>query len=156
MAYGGLLNNNLAKSLIEISNRFRVTLRGFILKPGKVEDVQQARGSCRLCITICGMQEASKYVGEILDKAGIYLQHPHFHDPTVPYINPHYLVRPGGAHPLAISYEQFNTPILPPLNLSTDERLKGDLFQVINNSAKGPLEYSRISPGTSMRTTLKP
>ncbi|KAL8828539.1 MAG: hypothetical protein Q9191_002530 [Dirinaria sp. TL-2023a] len=156
MAYAGLLSKNLANSLIEISNQSSVTLDGFILKPAKGERVQQARNSYRLCITISGMQKASGYVGKVLDAAGIYLQHPHFHDPNVPYFNPHYLVRSGGTHPLPTSEMQVNTRIPPRIKLSSDERLKGDLLKVINSSAKGPLEYSAVSPGPLLRTALKP
>lgn len=32
------------------------------------------------------MQEASRYIGEILDDAGIYLQHPSSYDSAVPYV----------------------------------------------------------------------
>ena len=156
MAYGGLLRQNLAKTLIELSCQLRVTLVAYILEPAKGKDVPQATGSCQLCITVYGMQEFSRYVGEILDHAGIYLQHPTSYDPAAPYINPHYLVRPGGTHPAPASNEQVELPIRPSISLATDQRLKGDVLETINSSAQGPSNYSEITPSSQVRTTLKP
>lgn len=102
------------------------------------------------------MQETGRYVGEILDHAGIYLQHPTSYDPTVPYINPHYLVRPGGTHPRPASEEQVEFSIRPSVSLSTDHQMKGDVIQLINNSAQGPSNYFRITPSPHIRTALKP
>lgn len=155
-AYGGLLRQNLANPLIEISEQYRVTLVAFVLEPSESKDVPRETGSCRLCIIVYGMQEASRDVGEVLDHAGIYLQHPLSYDTTVPYINPHYLVRPGETHPAPTSEEQVEVSIRPSPCLSTDPRLKGDVSQLINSSAQGPSYYSRIAPSSQMRTTLKP
>ena len=156
MAYGGILRQNLAKSLIDITYRYQVTLVAFILVPAKRKNVPQAGRSCQLCITVYGTQEASKNVGEVLDHAGIYLQHPTSYDPTMPCINPHYLVRPGGAPPVLTVEKQAALPIRPSIDLSTDQRLKGDVLQMINSSAHGPSNYSDVTPSSQMRTTLKP
>ena len=156
MAYGGLLHHTLAKPLIEITCRYQVTLVAFILLPAEGKNVPQAERFCQLCITVYGMQESCKYVGEILDHAGIYLQHPTSYDPTMPYINPHYLVRPGGSPPVVTFEKQAALPIRPSVALSTDQRLKGDVLQMIDSSAQGPPSYSEITPSSQMRTTLKP
>lgn len=71
------------------------------------------------------MQEGSRGVGEVLDHDDIYLQHPLSYDTTVPYINPHYLVRPGETNPTPISEEHVEAPTRPSLCFSTDARLKG-------------------------------
>ena len=81
MAYGGLLRQNLAKPLIEITRQYGATLTAFLLEPEQRKDVPQTTYSCQLCITVYGIQETSRYVGEILDHAGIYLQHPTSYDP---------------------------------------------------------------------------
>ena len=156
MAYGGLLSHNLAKCLIEILNQYTINYDAYILKLQKGKHDPKTPDSYRLCITIYGMQETSRHVGEILDSAEIYLQHPRSYDTTVPYVNPHYLVPPGRVHPLPTSEGQIDVPIRPSLNLSADERLKGDILQVLNSSAKGPLKYTRITSSPQMRTTLKP
>ena len=156
MAYGGLLSHNFAKSVIEILNEKTIKHHAYIWKLTKGKHDPQTANSYRLCITVYGMQETGRHVGEILDKAEVYLQHPRYYDTAVPYINPHYLVPPGRAQPLPTSEEQINVPIQSSLSLSADERLKGDILQVLDSSAKGPLKYSRISPSPQMRTSLKP
>ena len=156
MAYGGLLRQTLAKTLIEITCQYQVTLVAFILLSAEGKNVPQADRFCQLCITVYGSQEAGRYVGDILDHAGIYLQHPTSYDPTIPYINPHYLVRPGGTPPVPTLEKQAALPIRPSVALSTDQRLKGDVLQVIDSSAQGPSSYSEITPSPQMRTTLKP
>ncbi len=156
MAYGGLLHRDLAKPLIEILEQHQVTLVAFLVGSAESKDVPQANDSCQLCITVYGVQEASKDVGELLDHAGIYLQHPLSYDSTIPYTNPHYLVRPGGAHPAPSSEEQFQVSTRPSVCLSTDQRLKGKVSQLINDSAQGPSNYSIITPSPQMRTSLKP
>ena len=156
MAYGGLLRQNLANPLIEITSQHGATLAAFLLEPAGRKDVPKENRSCQLCITVYGLQEASRYIGEILDHAGIYLQHPTSYDPTVTYINPHYLVRPGGTHPAPALEEQAELPIRPSTSLSIDQQLKGNVIQMINNSAEGPLNYLKTTPSPHIRTTLKP
>lgn len=156
MAYGGLLRQNLAKTLLELACQPRVTLVAFILAPTGGKDIPLATHSCQLCITVYGMQGLGRYVGEISDDAGIYLQHPSSYDPAVPYINPHYLVRPGGSHPAPVSEEHVELSIRPSISLSTDQQLKGDVLKMIDSSAQGPSSYSRVTPTSQMRTTLKP
>ena len=154
MAYGGLLRQNLARPLIKVSEQYRVTLVAFVVKPSESKDVEREIGSYQLCIIVYGMQEASRGVGEVLDHAGIYLQHPLSYDTTVPYINPHYLVRPGGINLTPTSEEHVEASIRPPC-ISTDARLKGDVSKLIDNSAQGPSNYLKIAPSSHLRTILK-
>ena len=156
MAYGGLLRQTLAEPLIEITSQYQVTLVAFILLLAEGKNVPQAERSRELCIIVYGTQEASRHVGDILDHAGIYLQHPTSYDPTMPYINPHYLVRPGGSPPVPSLEKQAALPIRPSVAISTDPRLKGDVLQMIDSSAQGPSNYSEITPSSQMLTTLKP
>ena len=155
MAYGGLLPQNLARPLIKVSEQYRVTRVAFVLEPSKSKNVKREIVSYQLCIILYGMQEASRDVGEILDHAGIYLQHPLYYDTTVPYINPHYLVRPGRTNLTPTSEEHVEASIRPSLCLSTDARLKGNVSQLIDSSAQGPSNYLKISPSSHLRTILK-
>ena len=153
LAYGGLLRQKLARPLIKVSEQYWVTLVAFILEPPKSKDVKREIGSYQLCIIVYGSQEASRDVGEVLDHAGIYLQHPLFYDTTVPYINPHYLVRPGGTNPTPEEHVEASSR--PSLCFSTDARLKGNVSQLIDNSAQGPPNYLKIAPSSHLRTILK-
>ena len=154
MAYGGLLHQNLAQPLIEIIKQHHVSFVAFVSKAAEGEDKAQ-QYPYRLCINVYGAKDAGTSVGDTLDNAGIYLQHPLSTDLTVPYINPHYLVRPCGSHPSPTSEQQPSAPTRPSLSLSSDERLKSSILKAMDNSAQGPSECSHITPSVWLRTPLK-
>lgn len=155
MAYGGLLRQSLAQPIIELFVQHHVSFVAFVLKAVKGEDLAKSSRPYRLCINVFGPKDASKSVGEVLDNAGIYLQHPLSSDLTSDYINPHYLVRPGASHPTPSFEQQLSIPTRPSLTLSSDERLKSNVLQAMDDSAQGPSEYSYIAPSTWIRTPLK-
>lgn len=128
MAYGGLLSQTLAKSLIEIIRRFRVTLVAFIAGSAEKKSAPQTAHFYRLYIKVYEMQNASTCVNEVLNDADIYLQHPTLYDPTVLYINSHYLVRLEEAYfdPSSKRDIEFSTRSL--VDLSTNRRLKGEVI----------------------------
>ena len=156
MAYGGLLRSSLAQPIIQIFVQHRVSFVAFVLKAVKGEDLAQSTRPYRLCINIYGPKNVGKSVGDVLDKAGLYLQHPLSSDLTGPYFNPHYLVRPGASHPTSSVEQQLSIPNRPSLTLSSDERLKSNVLQAMDDSAQGPSEYSSIASSTWIRTPLKP
>ena len=156
MAYGGLLRQSLAQPLIQIFVQHHVSFVAFVLKARKGEDMAQSSRPYRLCINVCGPQDVSRAVGDVLDDAGIYLQHPLSSDLSGPYINPHYLVRPGASHPTPNVEQHLSIPTRPSSTLSSDERLKRNVLQAIDDSAQGPSEYSYIASSTWIRTPLKP
>ena len=156
MAYGGLLRPSLAQPIIQIFVQHQVSFVAFVLKAVKGEDIAESTRPYRLCINIYGLKDVGRSVGDVLDKAGIYLQHPLSSDLTGPYINPHYLVRPGATHPTPSIEEQMSIPNGPSFTLSSDERLKSNVLQAMDDSAQGPSEYSYIASSTWIRTPLKP
>ena len=156
MAYGGLLRPSLAQPIIQIFVQHHVSFVAFVLKAVKGEDIAQLARPYRLCINIYGPKDVSKSVGDVLDNAGIYLQHPLSIDLAGPYINPHYLVRPGANHPTPSVEQQLSIQTRPSSTLSSDERLKSNVLQAMDDSAQGPSNYSYIAPSTWIRTPLKP
>lgn len=156
MAYRGLLHQDLARPLIEICEQYGVSLFAFISKAADENNALRPNQSGRLCINLYGAKEISKNVGDVLDQAGTFLQHPQISDLAVPYFNPHYLVRPDGKHPALISEPQPAAAHETSLKLSTDHRLKSNVLRALDFSAQGPSEYSQIIPSVSIRTTLKP
>ena len=155
MAYGGLLRQSLAQPIIQIFVQHHVSFVAFVLKAVKGEDIAKSARPYRLCINVYGLKDVSKSVGDVLDSAGIYLQHPLSSDLPGPYINPHYLVRPGASHPSPSIEQQLSIPARPSLTLSSDERLKSNVLQAMDDSAQGPSKYSYIAPSTWIRTPLK-
>ena len=155
MAYGGLLRQGLAQPLLQIFVQHHVSFVAFVLKAVKGEDIAQSSRPYRLCINVYGPKNVGKSVGDVLDKAGIYLQHPLSSDLTGPYINPHYLVRPGASYPTPSVEQQLSIPTRPSVTLSSHERLKSNVLQAMDDSALGPSRYSYVEPSTWIRTPLK-
>lgn len=156
MVYGGLLRQNLAWPLIEISKLPSVSFVTFVFNALQSGDNSRLRHPHRLCINVYGSEQVSGTVATVFDAAGIYLQHPFSTDLVVPYSNPHILIRPGGNHP-APSLEQHLSGSRPSsLNLSNLHCVRNDVLQIMDSSAQGPSEYTHIAPGVCIRTALKP
>ncbi|KAL9046319.1 MAG: hypothetical protein Q9214_000815 [Letrouitia sp. 1 TL-2023] len=119
-AYGGLLHQNLAWPLIEISKQPSVSFVAFVSNAPETGDDSRLVHPHRLCINVYGSEQVSGTIATMLDAAGIYLQHPYSSDLGVPYSNPHILVRPGGNHP-APSLEQH-----PSINGLVNDGREGD------------------------------
>lgn len=156
MAYGGLLHQDLARPLTELYEKYDISFSAFILKVEDKNSVKQPKRPNRLSINLYGAKENSKPVGDILDQASIFLQHPLISDPIVPYFNPHYLVRPNGTYPAPIPELQIATASGTSLKLSTNQELKSSVFQALDCSAQGPSQYSQTTQSALIRTTLKP
>ena len=156
MAYGGLLHQSLAQPIIIVSQQHRVSFMAFIAKAAEEKGKKGSPQPYRLCINIYGTEDDSGSIGVTLDNAGIYLQHPLFNDLALPYLNPHYLVRPGASHPESTSRQHLSILNRPSLSLSDNDRLKSDILQVMDTSAQGPSEYRQITPSDWLQTPLKP
>ena len=155
MAYGGLLRQSLAQAIIEISVHHRASFVAFVSKSAKDKHSAEPVSPYKLCINVFGPKDVSSSVGDVLDDAGIYLQHPLYCDLAGPYVNPHYLVRPGASHPIPSYEQELSTSTRPSLSLFNNELLKSSVLQAMDDSAQGPSEYSYIAPSTWIRTPLK-
>ncbi|KAI5458920.1 SNF2 family N-terminal domain-containing protein [Mariannaea sp. PMI_226] len=149
--YGGRLKRDPASALTEIFEKHETTFQAFIhvkrFKKGEDPDGN-------LFVMIYGMKEQGSAIGKILDGAELFLQHPHFVDPSATYSNPHYLCRPGSSVSLP------DTPlILSSLGsakiLTENDPLKRQVLDVFD-SCQGPQVYSLTSPSPRLCTPLKP
>lgn len=156
MAYGGLLHQNLAWPLIEISKLPSVSFVAFVSKASQDGDKSRLGHSGKLCINVYGSKRVSGTVASVLDAAGIYLQHPFSTDLGVPYFNPHILIRPGGDHPAPSLEQHLSHSKTSSLNLSNLHSFRNDILQIMDYSAQGPSEYTQFAPGVGVRATLKP
>ena len=152
LAYGGLLHQKLARPLGELNRQHQISFLAFV-----AEDVGELSGKRpnRLCINLYGAEESSRSIGDVLDQASLFLQHPQLSDLTVPYLNPHYLVRPGGRHPAPVSELRAATASETSLNVSIGQQLKNNVFEALDHSAQSPAQYLQILPSPSIRTALK-
>ena len=155
MDYRGLVGHGIALSLVKLHQEHNVSFLAFYESHTRKTSGSKKEQSGRLCINLYGVREDSSVVADILDEAGVYLQHPQTGDLTVPYVNPHYLVRPNGKHPEAITGLQVMETSQISFNLSVNQRLKSNIAQALDCSAQGPSHYSRIALSDSIRTSLK-
>lgn len=95
-------------------------------------------------------------IRDILDKGNVHLQHPHVADLNPPYLNPHYLVRPGGKHPEPVTEHQLATAFQSSLNLAKNQEMKTNILTAMDDCAQGPSEYTQVVPSSRLRTKLKP
>jgi hypothetical protein len=106
-------------------------------------------------ILIYGFQLYADNIGELLSNGNHFLQNPYEWDTRVPYLNPQYLVRPGG-----------DQPTLDPANNSMvtlksekesevlDKTQAVECLQVFN-AASGPTTFSEVLQSPSLKTDLK-
>jgi hypothetical protein len=150
--YGGLLNRETAAILTEVFERFEATFRAFILiKQPKKRDAPDHD----LYIVIYGTKENGIGIGQALDRAELFLQHPSIVEPSVAYSNPHYLCRPGGSMPTLNACTIFSGSVKDTKVLAENDPLKHQVLGVFD-SAQGPQVYSSASTSPRLCTPLKP
>jgi hypothetical protein len=95
-----------------------------------------------------------KIIGGFLSDSEIFLQHPQNYDNSVPYDNPHYLVRPGYSLSTPEVLVRLRGSPKPSPILSEENPLKAQVLQVFDY-AQGPQIYSEVSASSQISTPLK-
>ncbi|PYI24428.1 hypothetical protein BO99DRAFT_92671 [Aspergillus violaceofuscus CBS 115571] len=145
-------------ALVDLQKQHRVKLVGtlFAAPLGKDAGTEECQKP-ELRVIVYGSINDKDAVGTCLSDAGMYLQHPTSveYDPRLPYVNPQYLVRPGGEMPrideLRISDDEQGSQVSERLN----EGVKSELFRILDtvNTYEGSYEACS-SPRLASR--LKP
>jgi hypothetical protein len=106
-----------------------------------------------LLIVLYGSRVDSDNIGDILAESNLYLQHPHGHDPTVDYVNPQYLLRPGSCMKILGDH---SVNLLKSVVAKDDleDTLKSRVLKVFDDS-DGPRIYAEVKPSARLRTPLK-
>ncbi|OJJ95992.1 hypothetical protein ASPACDRAFT_81685 [Aspergillus aculeatus ATCC 16872] len=145
-------------ALVDLLKQHRVKLVGTLFAAPLGKDA--GTGECQkpeLRVIVYGSINDKDTVGTCLSDAGMYLQHPTSveYDPRFPYVNPQYLVRPGGEMPrideLRISDDEQGSQVSERLN----EGVKSELLRIFDtvNTYEGSYEACS-SPRLASR--LKP
>ena len=151
--YGGLLSNKTTASLTlrQLSGQYGASFQGFLLqmkrKAGSAQGVE-------LYVVIYGARAQADTIGNVLDSAQMFLQHPPAQFLSVPYRNPHYLSNPTLETETGTT-TGMTTTIGTSQVLEDNSPLKRRIQEVID-SAQGPLTYSATAPSHRLRTSLKP
>ncbi|RAH81607.1 hypothetical protein BO86DRAFT_313518 [Aspergillus japonicus CBS 114.51] len=145
-------------ALVDLLKKHRVKLVGTLFAAPLSKDA--GIGECQkpeLRVIVYGSINDKDAVGTCLSDAGMYLQHPTSveYDSRFPYVNPQYLVRPGGEMPrideLRVSDDEQGSQVSERLN----EGVKSELFRILDtvNTYEGSYEACS-SPRLASR--LKP
>ncbi|QYT04363.1 hypothetical protein H0G86_011272 [Trichoderma simmonsii] len=158
--YAGIINNaTLAKILREFTikpDAKLVTSTNSKKKTSKKE-VESFRSpvDCPVRIVLYGLATNAYTIGGILGDAGIYFQHPSpsEYDSSMPYCNPHYLLRPGSQLP---TLEEDSAT-------RCDWKVESDLLNASNkgrfmrlfDEASEIILRTSIEPSSRLKSTLK-
>ncbi|KAF9760964.1 hypothetical protein IL306_004032 [Fusarium sp. DS 682] len=143
-AYAGIATELIPSELL---NRHSVKLNALLTAPASLRVIASSP-----------MEEAVE-IGNLLSKAGFFLQHPlpreieHF-ELEMEYFNPHYLVNPGSRMPqledLAIEYDDCTSNSA----LVLDEEKKGRLMGIFDTAADLSIRPT-TEPSPRLQTRLK-
>ncbi|KAH3574796.1 hypothetical protein KXV95_007224, partial [Aspergillus fumigatus] len=147
--YAGIVSIAVLATLLE---QHTIKLAGTLLAPSDPKEAN-SQPSAVIRIILYGREDEKGAVGACLSEAGVYLQHPRDteYDHRIPYVNPHFLVRPGGEMPkledLILSDDEEH-PQSSEL-LTKDE--KSEIMRIFDsaNIVNGPYQASSSSRLTS-------
>lgn len=152
--YGGLLGRHTtcSRTIKELYFQHGAIFEGYLLPRDTKNGV---KATYDLYLIVYGMQSESDNISKLLDSARLFLQHPHFHDLSAPYQNPHYLCNPNSQTNLNSQIELSNTaPSKAAKILEDSDPLKSRLLTVMD-SAHGPESFLPALPSPRLRTVLK-
>ncbi|KAG2026680.1 hypothetical protein GB937_001466 [Aspergillus fischeri] len=95
--YAGLVSMAVLVTLLE---QHTIKLAGTLFAANDPKDANSRPGAV-IRIILYGREDEKEAVGACLSEASVYLQHPRDteYDHRMPYVNPHFLVRPGSEMP---------------------------------------------------------
>ena len=159
--YAGLLDQGVAQTLRTIVESFPVALYPFLVAD-KSTDLTSPKALPEkdrlvLNVVIYGFNYHGRAIGNILSENNAYLQHTRFHDRTLFYANPHYLLKPGSS--IVAPEIDDSAPVLNLLGAQASvlEQAaidKDDIIQVFN-SAQGPPVWAEPKTSPRLKTDLK-
>lgn len=148
--------------LLEAVTKFALTLEAFIMVAPKrkkakpdIWPISYIRSPIR--IIVYGLFSEMNAVAHLLSEGKLYLQHPSAgeYDLSVPYQNPHYLLRPGASMP---SLEKLSISASSDITRSTTCDLtvfeKARYLQVFESVVDTDKAYG-IVPSTRLKSVLK-
>ncbi|KAH1283910.1 hypothetical protein KXW05_000765, partial [Aspergillus fumigatus] len=147
--YAGIVSIAVLATLLE---QHTIKLAGTLLAPSDPKEAN-SQPSAVIRIILYGREDEKGAVGACLSEAGVYLQHPRDteYDHRIPYVNPHFLVRPGGEMPkledLILSDDEEHPQSSE--MLTKDE--KSEIMRIFDsaNIVNGPYQASSSSRLTS-------
>jgi hypothetical protein len=150
--YAGIVSMAVLVTLLE---QHTIKLVGTLFASNDPKDTNYRPGAV-IRMILYGRGDEKEAVGACLSEAGVYLQHPRVteYDHRMPYVNPHFLVRPGNEMPkledLVLSDDEEHTQRSD--TLTKDE--KSEIMRIFDsaNTVNGPY---RARSSLRLASTLK-
>lgn len=153
--YAGLVDHDTGQVLGQLERAYSVTFTAFLgAKPATSSKKPEVADPPKLQIVVYGLQGDGDSIGTLLSEKNLYLQHPQIYDSSVPYANPHYLVRPGCNIHIPENCDPQTNANSVRRNQMSDEVTKNQLQQVLD-TAQGPQIYSEVEASSQLLTALK-
>ncbi|KAL3478348.1 hypothetical protein BJX99DRAFT_245653 [Aspergillus californicus] len=145
-------------ALITVDQQCTIRLAGTLIAPKTVKGAKsQSDGDACVRIVVYGCESERGAVGGILSEADVFLQRPTSvdRDHSLPYINPHYLLRPGDDMPELEDLVLLDTEgDSGPSELGEDMKSRVmQIFDSVNMPIAGTYEPARVS--ARLAATLK-
>lgn len=150
--YAGIVSMAVLVTLLE---QHTVKLAGTLFAPNDPNDTN-SRPDTVIRMVLYGRGDEKGAVGACLSEAGVYLQHPRVtdYDHRMPYVNPHFLVRPGSEMPKLEDLVLSDDEEHPRSSESLTKDEKSEIMRIFDfaNTVNGPCQ-ARSSP--RLASTLK-
>lgn len=147
----GLLPHKAARALRLIRDNHQATLIPHLsIKRAKKGETPMQD----LLISVYSLDSLAGVIGDTLDEAGLFLQHPHGMELLAPYRNPHILFRPGSSSIMTDLSEQTMVSSRPTETLSGNRFLQHQVQDILD-SAQGPDIFKEAVVSSRLRTSLK-
>jgi hypothetical protein len=152
--YIGIIESGVAKILRQLVGEFSLTLTANLIPGKRKSEPKGDRENHRLHMILYGCHSVGDQIGALLADKGLYLQHPHDYDPSVDYVNPQYLLRPGASLKIQ-ECEKIGTPSKTALIKDIlENNLKSQVLEVFD-CAHGPQNFAEVKPSERLVTPLK-
>jgi hypothetical protein len=108
-------------------------------------------------VLVYGNRDDKDSIGACLNDGGVFLQHPITapFDPRITYLNPNYLVRPGGKGPQLGEIVALGEAEEPQTARSISSPEKNEIMQIFESAMPETGTYSAIKQSQRLSTTLK-
>ncbi|MCJ1401479.1 hypothetical protein MMC11_004693 [Xylographa trunciseda] len=148
--YIGYLDAETATALSSLSSNYLVHFDAYMPVKQRARCAKSASERTELSgvhVIIYGNHDDLNGVGKSLWEHDVSLQHPQGQDETVPYDNPHYLIRPGS---------EIDVPYIGGMKEHQEHQLlTASAIASIFVSSQGPPAWRKVNASTRLKTALK-
>jgi hypothetical protein len=146
-----------SRTLSELCGNDNITLYGIMQLPKKKPVIRGEYTSMEVNVEILiyGFQLDADDIGELLSNGNHFLQNPYEWDTRVPYLNPQYLIRPGGDQPTLDPARNAIVTLKSEKESEVLDKTQAVEFLQVFNAASGPTMFCEVFQSPLLKTDLK-